>query len=148
MRLAMVWFTLMLSRCRSAAVRPGRALSSLAKLCLRMRPSLSSSADAKVAERRASSCSAEKLQSSAHLVTVRVGVRVRVRVRARVRALARSFGGAQRLRSVDVQVHEQVLARDGVRSVQVEALEEEVQLVVQGRLRRGQRKDATRKVLE
>ena len=36
MRLAMVWFTLMLSRCRSAAVRPGRELSSWAKLCLRI----------------------------------------------------------------------------------------------------------------
>ena len=42
--------------------------------------------------------------------------------------------GAQRLCGVDVQVHEYVLARDGVRSVEVEALEEEVQLVVQGRL--------------
>ena len=36
MRLAMLWFTLMLSRCRSAAVRPGRELSSWAKLCLRV----------------------------------------------------------------------------------------------------------------
>ena len=33
-RLAMVWFTLILSRCRSAAVRPGRELSNLVKLRL------------------------------------------------------------------------------------------------------------------
>ena len=30
------WLTFMLSRCRSAAVRPGRELSSLAKLCLKI----------------------------------------------------------------------------------------------------------------
>ena len=59
-----------------------------------------------------------------------------------------AVGGAQRLRSVGVQMHEHVLARDRVRSVEVEALEEKVQLVVQGRLRRCERENTTRKVLE
>ena len=47
MRLAMLWFTLMLSRCRSAAVRPGRELSSWAKLCLRIETQMKRAAEAR-----------------------------------------------------------------------------------------------------
>ena len=63
MRLAMLWFTLMLSRCRSAAVRPGRELSSWAKLCLRVETQMNRAAEARHSRLAYSSLAVERCEA-------------------------------------------------------------------------------------